>query len=306
MQEHIKNFLEYLKNIRHSSSHTLRNYTIDLVDFEIFLSKEEIGLQHVDRKVIRQYLALLSAKQLKKRSIARKVSSLRSFYKFLMKFSEFKTNPLELIDSMKLPQTVPRALSESELELFFQQPDITTYFGLRDRTLLELLYSSALRISELVQLNREDIDYKNRLIEVLGKGNKKRIVPVTENGLNWLKKYLESPERFLQTSDHDCERDKKAIFLNRFGKRISVRSVDRLFQAYLLASGLASKVTPHVIRHSIATHWLEKGMNLKIIQEILGHESLATTQIYTKVSKGYKQEGYARAHPLMKKERESD
>jgi integrase/recombinase XerC len=306
MQTLTKNFLEYLKSVRHSSPHTIRNYELDLFDFKAYLESQALSLDLVDRKVIRQYLAYLSEKNLQKRSIARRVSTLRSFFKFLMKFEGLKDNPLELIDPMKQPQTVPRALTQEEIALFFEQPDQSSYLGFRDRTILELLYSSALRISELVSLSRQDIHFEDRLIEVLGKGNKKRIVPVTENGLNWLKSYLEHPERHLQTSEHDREKDSKAVFLNRFGKRITVRSVDRLFQQYLLSSGLASKVTPHVIRHSIATHWLEKGMNLKMIQELLGHESLSTTQIYTKVSKGYKQEGYAKAHPLMKKERESE
>ncbi len=306
MSVEIEDFLKHLKALRHASIHTLRNYGIDLSHFIQFLEKKEISLKGVHRRLIREYVSELSMSGLKKKSLQRKVSTLRSFFKYLVKFQNFENDPMELIEPMKQSQSVPKALSKDEIQIFFSQPDVETYLGLRDRVILELLYSSGLRVSELQGLNRKDIDFSNRLITVLGKGNKVRIVPMTENCVNWLKNYLNHFERNLKTDAHDCEQDDQAVFLNKFGKRLTTRSIDRLFQEYLQRSGLSSKVTPHVIRHSIATHWLENGMNLKMIQELLGHESLATTQIYTKVSKGYKQEGYAKAHPLMKKKREND
>lgn len=297
----IENFINHLKVFRHASIHTVRNYLIDLGDFANFMDEKKYKLEKADRKMMREYIGKLSLSGLKKRSLQRKISTLRSFFKHLTKFCAFPSDPMELIEPMKQAEAVPKALSKEEIELFFKLPDVGTYLGLRDRVIFELLYSSGLRVAELQGLDKSDVDFSTRLIQVRGKGNKNRIVPITENCRNWLELYLNHMERDLKTSEHEPAIDNQAIFLNRFGKRITTRSIDRLFKEYLLKSGLPAKVTPHVIRHSIATHWLENGMNLKVIQEILGHESLATTQIYTKVSKKHKQEGYAKAHPLMKK-----
>lgn len=297
----IENFINHLKVFRHASVHTIRNYLIDLGNFAQFLEAKKCPLEKVDRKVMREYISQMSLSGLKKRSLQRKISTLRSFFKHLTKFCSLPQDPMELIEPHKQAESVPKALTKEEIELFFNLPNLETYLGLRDRVIFELLYSSGLRVAELQGLNIDDIDFSSRLIQVTGKGNKNRIVPITENCSHWLKKYLNHMERHLKTAEHEACLDEEAIFLNRFGKRITTRSIDRLFKDYLLKSGLPAKVTPHVIRHSIATHWLENGMNLKVIQEILGHESLATTQIYTKVSKKHKQEGYAKAHPLMKK-----
>jgi integrase/recombinase XerC len=302
MEQLIEDFLQHLRVFKHASIHTLRNYSMDLRHFQEFIEKKQIDVHEVHRRVIREYLSELSADGLKKKSIQRKVSTLRSFFRHHVKFQKISVDPMEHIEPMKQAVLVPKALTIEEIKIYFSQPNIETYLGLRDRVMFELLYSSGLRVSELQGLNRESIDFDQRLVSVLGKGNKVRIVPITQNCSRWLKTYLDHPERNLKTEEHDAEQDHKAVFLNRFGKRITTRSIDRLFKEYLLKSGLSAKITPHVIRHSIATHWLENGMNLKIIQEILGHESLATTQIYTKVTKGYKIEGYSKAHPLMKKD----
>jgi len=300
MEKEIDFFLTHLQVFKHASSHTIRNYSIDLNNFTAYLNKKNISLNEVTRKVIREYLSELNLLNLQKKSIQRKVSSLRSFFRYLCKFQGRENDPMEQIESMKQAVTVPKALSQEEIKIFFQQPDLDTYLGLRDRVMLEVFYSSGLRVSELQGMNKEDLDFSSRLLTVKGKGNKVRIVPITNNSIEWLTRYLNHPERLIKNDFHDAEQDYQAVFLNRFGHRITTRSIDRLFKQYLLQSGLSSRITPHVIRHSIATHWLENGMNLKIIQEILGHESLATTQIYTKVTKGYKIEGYSKAHPLAK------
>lgn len=302
----VKKYLEHLEFIRQASGHTLRNYSIDLGRFLEFAVQKKLNLQIIDRKTIREYLSELHLSGLKKKSVQRKISALRSFFRYLVKFQKLASDPMELIESMKQAETVPKALTKEEIEIFFAQPDIDTYLGLRDRVILELFYSSGLRVAELASLDKSSFDFSSRLVKVLGKGDKTRIVPMTENCVKWLMAYLGHLERNLKNEIHEAEQDHEAVFLNKFGKRLTTRSIDRIFRQYFLSSGLSSKVTPHVLRHSIATHWLENGMNLKMIQEILGHESLATTQIYTKVSKGYKQEGYAKAHPLMKKKKEND
>ena len=179
----------------------------------------------------------------------------------------------------------------------FSQPDLTSYLGFRDRCIMELFYSSGLRVSELIDLDRCDFDKANLLLRIKGKGKKERIVPITKNAKQWIENYLSHPERKLDTNDHLAQVDRKSIFLNKLGTRLSPRSVDRKFDKYLKTSGLAGKITPHTIRHTIATHWLENGMNLKTIQMLLGHSSPVTTTIYAQVSSKLQKEVYDKTHP---------
>jgi integrase/recombinase XerC len=278
-------FLDYLKNIRNSSEHTLRNYRIDLEDFKEFL--KEIPFEKVERRDLRGFLAWLTDQNKSKRTIARKLSTIRSFYKFLLSRQLIQIDPSEELDSPKLEKRIPVSISYAEVERLFAMPDTDTLLGLRDRVIMELFYSSGLRLSELTALKRDQIDFESGLIRVLGKGKKERLVPITKSAVDWLKNYLAHPERTPSSK----------LFLNRFGNPIAPRSIDRHFQRYLLASGLSARITPHTIRHAIATHWLERGMDLKLIQELLGHECLATTTIYTHVSTTLKRKVYEEAHP---------
>lgn len=192
------------------------------------------------------------------------------------------------IESPKLERKIPLSLTYEQVQNLFSQPDTTDFMGLRDRAILELFYSSGLRVSELVALDRLDFDFEKLEMRLQGKGRKIRIVPITKNAADWVQRYLLHP-------DHKGRTD--AVFLNRFMGRLTTRSVDRLFVKYLKASGLAAHITPHSIRHTIATHWLENGMDLKTIQLILGHQSLATTTIYTQVSTNLKIKTYRESHP---------
>lgn len=286
----IDRFLHYLHAAKNASSHTLRNYGIDLSDFAEFCKNKKISFQQVDKFLIRNYLSELAKQGKTKRTILRRLSALRSFFRFLSREKEIGVNPLEEIESPKLEKKIPSPLSYSQVENLFQQPDISDYLGFRDRTIMELFYSSGLRISELAGLNREDFDGPSRRVKVFGKGKKVRVVPITKSAAEWLQKYLEHPDRE--------EEESQAIFLNKWGKRITTRSIDRSFKQYLVQSGLSGKITPHTIRHTIATHWLEKGMDLKTIQVLLGHSSLATTTIYTQVSTRLKREVYEKTHPM--------
>lgn len=298
MKEWKEKFLSYLQAIKNASVHTLRNYGMDLTDFQGFAQTEDI--KAIDKRMIRGYLTHLNQKQMTKRTILRRLSALRSFFKYLLKEKAISHNPLEEIDAPKLEKTIPSPLTIEEVNRLFQQPDTQTYLGFRDRTIMELFYSSGLRISELVGLNRSDFDQGNLLLRVRGKGKKERVIPMTKNAATWINSYLNHPERHLDSEHTQAEKNHDAIFLNKWGNRLSVRSVDRNFQLFLKQSGLASKATPHTIRHSIATHWLEKGMDLKTIQVLLGHSSLSTTTIYTKVSTKLKKVVYEKAHPLIK------
>lgn len=296
VQDQIGPFLKYLTVVKNSSNHTVRNYSLDLNNFFAFLRSE--GFEgKVERQVIRKFLAHLHEQGAQRRTVLRRLSTLNSFFSYLVKQKVLETNPLEAIDRPKLEKTLPANLSYAQVERLFEQPDIAGLLGFRDRCMMELLYSSALRISELLGLNRSDLDLQRKLLRVSGKGKKQRIVPITQNAADWLSRYLEHPSRFSDEEEHKAQVDDDAIFLNRWGKRLSVRSADRLFGEYLKKSGLSGKITPHTIRHTIATHWLEKGMDLKTIQVLLGHSSLATTTIYTQVSGKLKREVYAKTHP---------
>jgi integrase/recombinase XerC len=290
-------FLTYLQAIKNASVHTLRNYGMDLSDFQGFAKTDDV--KSIDKRVIRGYLAHLNTKHTK-RTILRRLSALRSFFKYLLKEGAIPANPLEEIDAPKLEKKIPSPLTREEIDRLFQQPDIKTFLGFRDRSIMELFYSSGLRISELVGLSRSDFDAENLTLRVKGKGKKERVIPITKNSAAWISSYLNHPERALDGDQHFAEKDQSAIFLNKWGERLTVRSVDRNFKAFLKLSGLAAKATPHTIRHTIATHWLENGMDLKTIQVLLGHSSLATTTIYTQVSTKLKKDVYDKAHPLVK------
>lgn len=296
-------FLDYLKVIRNASEHTIRNYAIDLESFKNFVEKDQQGissLESIDRKKIREFLAHLHSKELQKKTIVRRLSSLRSFFKFAFSQKILSFNPTEELETPKIEKKIPPSLSYSQVQKFLEQPDIKSFLGFRDRTIMELLYSSGLRISELVSLNRNDLDVKNLLIKLKGKGKKERVVPITKNAAKWIESYLNHAERHLKIDGHLAEKDHDAIFLNHLGTRLTARSIDRHFNLYLSATGLAGKITPHTIRHTIATHWLENGMDLKTIQVLLGHSSLATTTIYTQVSTSLKKKIYDKTHPRAK------
>lgn len=293
LQETLLKFLNYLKVMRNASEHTIRNYAIDLNAFQEFLKtiQPTQDLQSIDRKTIRAFLALLTAKKMNKRTIVRRLSSLRTFFKFAISQKLLSLNPTEELETPKIDKKLPSPLTYDQIKILFDQPDTTTLLGFRDRTILELFYSSGLRVSELASLNLQDFDPKNLFIKLKGKGKKERLVPLTQNAAHWISSYLSHPERPL---------NKDALFLNKNGSRLTTRSIDRNFDKLLKQSGLAGKATPHTIRHSIATHWLENGMDLKTIQELLGHSSLSTTTIYTQVSPSLKKKVYDQTHPRAK------
>ena len=290
----VDSFVDYLRSIRGASEHTIRGYSTDLRSFGMYLAPSDAAppdLQSIDRAMIRGFVIAERGRDVTKRSVARYLSSLRSFFRYCLRQKRIDQNPMDAVDSPKLDRPVPHSLSYAHVERFFALPDVTTLMGFRDRTIMELFYSSGLRVSELAGLNRADFDQNELLLLVRGKGKKERIVPVTENAAQWMCQYLVHPERL------PIQQDEQAIFLNRFGKRLTTRSIDRLFADYLTKGGFADTITPHVIRHTIATHWLEQGMDLKTIQVLLGHSSMATTTIYTEVSSALKKQVVAALHP---------
>lgn len=300
MLTEIEQFLQHLAIVKNASEHTIRNYRIDLMMFYDYLTEEQKLLNQVSRKELRNFLACLTEANKSKRTIVRKLSALRAFFKYAFDQKMISENPTELLETPKIEKKIPSCLSYEQIERLFAMPDTSTLLGFRDRAIMELFYSSGLRVSELTALNRSDFYPDQLLIKLKGKGKKERIIPITPNAAKWLTDYLSHTERHCDMDGHRAEADSQAIFLNKLGKRLSARSVDRNFELFLKQSGLAGIATPHTIRHTIATHWLEKGMDLKTIQLLLGHSSLATTTIYTKVSTTLKQKVYEKAHPRAK------
>ncbi|WP_284441894.1 tyrosine recombinase XerC [Chlamydia gallinacea] len=303
-------FLNYLKTIKVASPHTLRNYCADLNYFKNFLeshqgldsspslnpsrenqTKQNISFSLFTKDTLRIYILQLMKKNKAKRTIKRHLSTLKSFSRYCIQKGILTEDPTEGLSGPRLPKEIPSPITYEQVEILMATPDLSTYTGFRDRCLLELFYSSGLRISEIVAINHEDIDFDTNLIRIRGKGKKERLVPMTPHAAQWLQNYLHHPQRA------HIEKDSRAVFLNRFGKRLTTRSIDRKFQKYLTLSGLSGTITPHTIRHTIATHWLENGMDLKTIQTLLGHSSLETTTIYTRVSIKLKKQTYDQAHP---------
>lgn len=300
--EAIKRYIAYLTHIKRASEHTIRGYQTDLDLFTEFLQdhKYSLLLSEIDRVKIRLFLSHLYEQKKSKTTIQRRTSSLRSFFNHLIKEKIITSSPMSGIDSPRRQKKLPVFLEYSQVEVLFSQPDTSSYLGQRDRAIMELFYSSGIRLSELVSLNKTEFDPVNNLIKVMGKRKKERVCPITDTASYWIHTYLENPERILDTKEHKAERDSNAIFLNKWGTRLTTRSIDRFFEKYRKACGFSEKITPHVIRHTIATHLLEGGMDLKTIQNLLGHSSLSTTTIYTHVSTKLKRETYDKAHPRAK------
>lgn len=288
MQRYIDKFITYLKIERNASPHTITNYTIDLDAFTAFLGHNDIA--SVDHLMLRKFLAQMRSKNYSKRTIARKLAALRSFFKFLFRESLIKTNPITALSTPKLDKKLPVFLDVQKAAKLVQCPDGGTESGLRDRALLETLYSCGIRVSELVGLDINDVDFISGVIKVLGKGSKERLVPIGEPAVGAIRKYVD-------TRQPKKVREKDAVFLNKSGRRLTARSVRRILDKYVRACSIAEHVSPHSLRHSFATHLLDRGADLRSVQELLGHKNLSTTQIYTHVTMERLKSIYDKAHP---------
>lgn len=303
MKDLIDRFEQHLRYERGVSSHTLRNYMSDLLQFYDYLTqtgeesgRRDVDVREVDHIVIRDYMARLYQGKRKKSSIARKLATLRTFFKFLCREQLIELNPARLVSSPRLEKHLPRVPPVDELIRFIESPDPDTPLGKRDRAILELLYASGVRVSELVGLNLEDVDFRHEVMLVRGKGRKERYVPFGTKAKEALAAYLEVRSRF-QPGRGVAREDHRPLFLNYKGTRITTRSVGRLIDKYLKLCAMDSSLSPHSLRHSFATHLLSAGADLRAIQELLGHARLSSTQIYTQVSMEKIMEVYDKAHP---------
>jgi integrase/recombinase XerC len=296
MQEVVNSFVHYLQAEKNASAYTIRNYTTDLRDYFRFLSsKNIISLEHADKYLVRGYLSFLMKEGIQKSSIARKMSAIRSFYKYLVREEMIQSNPVATIASPKLDRRLPSFLTISEVELLLNAPDLSTPQGQRNRAILELLYASGLRVSELVSLNTGRIDMEAREIRVIGKGSKERITLMGVPAINALQHYMNDGRRKLLG-----DKTSEAVFINRLGRRIPARRVQKIIDACAQKAGFEKRIYPHLLRHTFATHLLDGDADLRVVQELLGHASLSTTQVYTHVSKAQAKRVYLAAHPLAK------
>lgn len=319
----IHEFLSYLKFERHFSVHTAKCYGADLSQFAGFLQNDaNASADHdasgsweqqptattatqsqttveqliiaADANTIRKYMAHMGQKEYSRATTARKLATLRSFYKFLVKRNYLASNPVISIKTPRQEKKLPRFLEYEEVQRLLNAPPTNTWLGARDRAILETLYSTGMRVSELVALNMEDVDFLGEVIHIRGKGKKERLSPIGSSALQAIQHYIEFRNKRMA---NDSSFDGKVLFANKHGQRLSTRSVRRKMDKYLKETGLDPAISPHTLRHSFATHMLNNGADLRSVQELLGHQSLSTTQVYTHVTTSRMKQVYDDAHP---------
>ncbi len=327
-----QDFLNYLIYEKHFSEHTAKCYGADLIQFGGFLASSSAGssdgqggspggesnpwsseygqpttsvatetsvsvkeiILAVETDTIRRYMASLGAQEYSKSTMARKLATLRSFYKFLVRRNFIDANPVNPVKTPKQEKKLPRFLEYEEVRRLLSAPDTDNWLGARDKAIMEVLYSTGMRVSEVVALNMDDVDFLGEIIHVRGKGKKERIAPTGSSALQSIQHYIEFRNRRMQ---NDSNFDGKVLFANKHGKRLSVRSVRRKMDKYLALAGLDPDISPHTLRHSFATHMLNNGADLRSVQELLGHQSLSTTQVYTHLTTSKIKEVYDASHP---------
>ncbi|MEQ8210320.1 MAG: tyrosine recombinase XerC [Lacipirellulaceae bacterium] len=296
MRKKIAQFLNHLKLERNSSPHTIKGYREDLESFAEYFAEEDGSTPEPERiqaVELRGFLSALHDAGYAKTSIARKLASLRSFYRFGQREGWADSNPARALRNPRKGRKLPHFLSTDEIGKLLDAPLADQKLGLRDRAILETLYSAGLRVSELVGLCDGDLDFSQGILRVRGKGRKERLAPLGSYATRALQKWMQARE--LSTKE-PSGRD-APVFVNRFGTRLTTRSVGRMLEKYLQETGLDSRTSPHTLRHSFATHLLDRGADIRSVQELLGHKSLVTTQIYTHVSTANLREAYEKAHP---------
>jgi integrase/recombinase XerC len=303
MQNHIDDFIRHLKYERNASAHTLRNYESDLAQFYEHVApadergnRRDVNLREMDHLTIREYMAALYEQKKKKSSIHRKIASLRTFFRYLCREGILEVNPAKLVSSPRVERKLPNHLTIEQMVKFIETPETDSVLGKRDRAMLELLYASGIRVSELVNLNLPDVDFSNQTVRVKGKGRKERIVPFGEHAKKAIQDYLGVRGELMIEADPD-KLDALAVFMNYQGTRITTRSVGRMVDKYVKQCAAIHHISPHSLRHSFATHLLDAGADLRAIQELLGHARLSTTQQYTHVSMDKLMEVYDQSHP---------
>ncbi|MBA31893.1 MAG: recombinase XerC [Chloroflexi bacterium] len=293
----LNNFYKYLEINKNLSPYTIRNYSNDLSDFFKFLKEKNISkIQKISKLIIREYLSLLIEKNYKKKSIARKLSIIRSYLRYLKTKNIISENHAELIHAPKSTKTLPEIIEKKEMKKLLEAPKFDTINGARDRAILEIFYSTGIRVSEMHNIDINHVDFNLKKIQILGKGSKYRLVLYG----NKCQESLENYTNYFRNKLIINSKNSTALFLNKYGSRLSVRSIQRIVKKYMTISGINNNAHTHSLRHTFATHLIEGGADIKVVQDLLGHESPTTTQIYTHTSAKHTKEAYFRSHPKAK------
>jgi len=291
--ELILKYCDYLEYERRYSVYTISGYLKDIEEFRDFLVREDLDPFLIEYEDIRNFSISLENRKLSSASLSRMFSSLRSFYKYLLKLEYVEINPFMLVKSPKREKKLPKFFYYNELEELFKIPDLDTAIGVRNRLILELLYATGVRVSELISIRVKDIDMKSKTIRVIGKGNKERLVFFGEYAADILKLYLEKRNEFLRGNND-------YLLLNNHGNKFTTNGIRYVLNQLIRESSLHTSISPHMLRHSFATHLLNEGCDILSVQELLGHESIKATQIYTHVTNDHLKEVYLKAHPRNK------
>ncbi len=290
----LKEYLTLLKLEKNLSDNSLASYENDIKNFLGFVEEKGIkDLNEIKTSLISEFLNLQEKKGFKRSTTARYISSLRGFFTYLFNQKYIVSNPAESLGSVKMERKLPTVLSVEEIEEIFKQPDTADKFGLRDRAILELLYSCGLRVSEAISIRMSDIFFDEEVIRVFGKGSKQRIVPIGSSALKWIRKYLLESRPYLEKRGVS----EGVLFLNKNGRKISRMGLWKIIDKYVKMAGIAKDVHPHTFRHSFATHLVEGGADLRAVQEMLGHSDISTTQIYTHIDREYIKQVHKDFHP---------
>lgn len=291
----LENFRSYILVEKNFSKHTAKAYYSDIMDFLLWLG--DTALENVNFSKVREYLHFIQKFNYKKTTLARKIASLRTFYKYLYREKRVESNPAMNLNSPKRPKQLPKFLTQYEVEQILNNITIDTPAGYRNKAILELLWATGMRVSELSGLNFEDLNLENNEIRVFGKGSKERIILVTDRAKTYLQRYIETARPLVAKGYRTENNENSPVFINNTGFRLQTRTIRNVINEIVEKIQLPKHVTPHVFRHSFATHLIENGADLRVVQELLGHASISNTQIYTHVSSQHLKEVYNETHP---------
>ena len=296
MEKEIDKFIEYLKYQRNYSDFTCNNYKKDLNEYNSFILSNKINYKNMDYNEAKEYVIYLNKKNDAKSTISRKLSSLRTFYKYLVLNNKVESNPFLLVSSPKKEKRIPKFINYNNMEEILNVPNIKTKEGQRERVILEVLYASGVRVSELVNIKLKDIDFSNKNILILGKGSKERLVSFGDYALEYINLYLKEGRNLLLDgvkSDY--------LIVGKKSEKLTTRRVEQIIDDIIKRTSIKLNITPHMFRHTFATHLLDNGCDLLVVQDLLGHASLSSTEIYTHVSNEHLREVYLKCHPRNKR-----
>lgn len=296
MYKYIEDFIKYLKVQKNYSPNTILNYKKDLEEYYDFLNDSNYSFKEMDYKKCTNYLLFLEKKSLKKTSISRRLSSLRTFYKFLVLNSILETNPFNLVSSPKKEKRMPKFINYSSIDEIFKVPNIKTKEGQREKVILEVLYGSGIRVSELVNIKLKDIDFDNKNILIFGKGSKERLVSFGEIAYDSMKLFIENGRK-----EYLEDKNSEYLIVGKNEAKLTTRRIEQIIDDLIKRTSIKMNITPHMFRHTFATHMLDQGADLVAVQELLGHESLSSTEIYTHISNEHLRDVYYKCHPRNRK-----